>query len=77
MAALVIPIVAMVFTRWNPVYGTVVTWAAVIADIGWGVALFVSGIRRGRKEPREHVNPERAPTPAEVVEKMRRLADDW
>ena len=77
VAALVIPIIAMIFTRWNPVYGTVATWAAVIADVGWGCALFVSGIRRPRKEPRkEDVEPEHAPVPAEVDNKGRKLADD-
>ncbi|MBE8523036.1 hypothetical protein ILP97_37035 [Amycolatopsis sp. H6(2020)] len=67
----------MVFTRWNPVYGAVVTWVAVIADIGWGGALFVCGIRRLREEPREDGNPECASVPAEVAEKGRRVADDW
>ncbi|WP_410575655.1 hypothetical protein [Amycolatopsis sp. cmx-4-61] len=77
VAALVIPIIAMVVTRWNPVYGTVATWVAVIADVGWGGALLVSGIRRLRKEPRkEDVKPEHAPVPAEVDNKGRKLADD-
>ncbi|MET8848572.1 hypothetical protein [Amycolatopsis sp. NPDC004625] len=77
VAALVIPIIAMVFTRWKPVYGTVTTWIAVILDAAWGIALFVSGMRQLRKERRGDVNPERASGPAEVDEKGRRLADDW
>ncbi|WIX85755.1 hypothetical protein [Amycolatopsis sp. DG1A-15b] len=77
VAALVIPIIAMVFTRWNPVYGAVATRVAVIADIGWGGALFVSGIRRLREEPRENANPECASVLADVAEKGQRLADDW
>ncbi|WP_146060326.1 hypothetical protein [Amycolatopsis sp. CA-128772] len=77
VAALVIPIIAMVFTRWHPVSGTVATWVAVIADVGGGGALFVSRIRRLRKEPRkEDVKPEHAPAPAEVDNKGRKLADD-
>jgi hypothetical protein len=71
VAALVIPIIAMVFARWRPVYGAVATWAAVVIDVGWGVALFVSGVRRLREESEADVCTVHAghrPVPGDVDE---------
>lgn len=50
VAALVIPIIAMVFARWKPSYGTVAIWVLVVVDVGWGIALFLYGLSKLRKQ---------------------------
>ncbi len=77
VAALVIPIIAMVFDRWSPAYGSAAIWVLVTADVGWSVALFTAGLRRLREEESTtDVHFLQSPVPVEDNEPWNEVADD-
>ncbi|WP_328617229.1 hypothetical protein OHS18_13385 [Amycolatopsis sp. NBC_00355] len=77
VAALVIPLIVMVFDRWKPAYGTAAAWVSAGADVAWGVALFVTGLRQLRKERHPDVHHVHTPVSDETTSDRSTVADNW
>ncbi|WP_410625683.1 hypothetical protein [Amycolatopsis sp. cmx-8-4] len=76
VAALVVPLITMVFDHWKPTYGTVAGWVSADADVARGAALFVTRIRQLRKERHPNVHPVHTPVSDEADSNRWEVADD-